>query len=427
MEVKMKNLRAFVLCFFPIMLAGLAAEGCKKEPPVKPEIPERVKLTLIDVGVTEAYLHIAVGNPTGNETLIFQRNGATVLTLPAVADTNIADTALTQTTTYQYSARLSANNETTGASNTISTQTLAPTSHNFTWQTFLLGDGNGSALYDLALINDTLAYAVGEIYMGGDPLPYNLAKWDGQQWELKRVTVMFRGSPVTAPLEGIFAHSATDIWVVGSIPIHGNGITWLGFDIQTLVGGGATVSKGWGTPTDMYFVGRAGNIIRFTSGTWRRLESGTTTSILDAWGVVNPVTNATEVYCVAGNKLLRVRNGTRIDSVRWVGSRTLDGIWTHKGFPVFTSGDGVFENSSGECREVNIGASIYTNAIQGSSLNNIVAVGGFGLLAHFNGVTWNPFFQNTGGDYYNVVVEENLFIAVGEMNARGLIIIARRN
>lgn len=423
----MKILRFTVLCFFPIVLAGLAAEGCKKEPPVRPEIYERIKLTLIDVGVTEAYLHIAVSNPTGNETLTLQRNGATVLTLPAVADTNVADTALMQTTTYQYSSRLSANNETTGTSNTISAHTLAPTSHGFMWETVLLGDGNGSALYDVALINDTLAYAVGEIYLSGDPLPYNLAKWDGQQWELKRVTVMFRGSPVTAPLEGIFAHSDTDIWVMGSIPIHGNGITWLGYDIQTLVGGGATVSKGWGTPNDMYFVGRAGNIIRFTSGTWRRPESGTTTSILDAWGVTNAVTSATEVYCAAGNRLLKVRNGTRIDSVWWVGSRTLDGIWTHQGFPLFTSGDGVFENSSGECREVNIGASIYTNAIRGSSLNNIIAVGDFGLLAHFNGATWNPFFRNTGGDYYNVAARENLFIAVGGMNARGLIIIGRRN
>ncbi len=36
MEVKMKNLRAFVLCLFPIVLAGLAAEGCKKDTTVAP-------------------------------------------------------------------------------------------------------------------------------------------------------------------------------------------------------------------------------------------------------------------------------------------------------------------------------------------------------------------------------------------------------
>ena len=39
------------------------------------------------------------------------------------------------------------------------------TSHNYAWQTFILGDGNSSVLYDAAIINDTLIYAVGEIYL----------------------------------------------------------------------------------------------------------------------------------------------------------------------------------------------------------------------------------------------------------------------
>ena len=37
------------------------------------------------------------------------------------------------------------------------------TSHNFLWTLDTLGDGNSSTLYDVAIINDTLAYAVGEI------------------------------------------------------------------------------------------------------------------------------------------------------------------------------------------------------------------------------------------------------------------------
>ncbi len=39
------------------------------------------------------------------------------------------------------------------------------TSHNYAWQTFILGDGNSSVLYDAAIIYDTLIYAVGEIYL----------------------------------------------------------------------------------------------------------------------------------------------------------------------------------------------------------------------------------------------------------------------
>jgi hypothetical protein len=403
-----------------------------KDDGTDPKTPERVKLTLIDVSVKETYLHIAVANPATNETLALQRNGATVMTFAAIADTNIADTALTQTTAYQYTARLTANNETTGTSNTISAQTLAPTNHNFTWQTFLLGDGNNSSLYDVAIVNDTLIYAVGEMYLRdstgaiGDT-PYNLAKWDGRTWETKRVTVSTRFGFITPPLEGIYAFSPTDIWVIATDPIHGDGTNWVDYDIRVILqNGGLTVSKGWGTSSsNMYFVGRSGNIVHYNGTTWRRLESGTTTRINDAWGVVNPVTGKEEVYCSGGDRLVRIRNTAVVDLV-WSTNRTRDGIWTNFGHPIFTAGDGVFENSAGLWRQVNIGASIYTNAIRGKALNDLVAVGDFGLLAHFNGVTWEAFFQNSGGDYYNVGMLENIVVAAGEMNARGLLIIGRR-
>jgi hypothetical protein len=141
--------------------------------------------------------------------------------------------------------------------------------------------------------------------------------------------------------------------------------------------------------------------------------------------VVNPVTGKEEVYCSGGDRLVRIRNTAVVDLV-WSTNRTRDGIWTNFGHPIFTAGDGVFENSAGLWRQVKIGASIYTNAIRGKALNDLVAVGDFGLLAHFNGVTWEAFFQNSGGDYYNVGMLENIVVAAGEMNARGLLIIGRR-
>jgi hypothetical protein len=55
------------------------------------------------------------------------------------------------------------------------------TSHNFSWEITQLGDGGGSSLYDVAIINDKLAYAVGEIRLKDstgqwDPAIYNLVK-----------------------------------------------------------------------------------------------------------------------------------------------------------------------------------------------------------------------------------------------------------
>lgn len=75
-EVKMKNLRAFVLCFFPIVLAGLAAEGCKKEPPVVPG--PTLSLTAVDASCTEAWLRVTateISRATSNTLTIGNKRG----------------------------------------------------------------------------------------------------------------------------------------------------------------------------------------------------------------------------------------------------------------------------------------------------------------------------------------------------------------
>src|SRR5208283_5579955 len=63
------------------------------------------------------------------------------------------------------------------------------TSHIFAWQTFTFGGGGGSELTDVAIINDTLVYAVGEIYLPDSPAgqPYNFEVWDGKTWTLSRI------------------------------------------------------------------------------------------------------------------------------------------------------------------------------------------------------------------------------------------------
>lgn len=409
-----------------LVFLAFVAVACTDTGTEPRDIPERVKLTLIDVAVRETYLHIAVAGPTMEESLFVHRDGRTVLRLPAVEDTSIADTGLVQTTTYAYSAFLVATTETTGTSNIISARTLAPTSHNFTWQTFLLGDGNGSALYDVALINDSLAFACGEIYLGGDPTRYNAAIWDGGAWNIVRIPYYYQGQPFYNPIQAVFALSKDDVWFAGNGVIHWDGHQYIPIDISA-VWGPYRINRIWGNVGDIWIVGEGGAMAhRDASGTWQRLESGTTTQINDAWGVVNPVTGREEVYCSAGDRVLRIRSTDNIDSV-WRTTRTRDGIWTHSGFPIFTAGDGVFENSAGRWQEANIGAGIYTNAIRGNALNDLFAVGDFGLLAHFNGMTWNPLVQNPGGDYYNLAMRDRLVVAVGEMNARGLIIIGRRN
>jgi len=68
------------------------------------------------------------------------------------------------------------------------------TSHDFRWEIYTLGDGTGSScLYDVAIINETLAYAVGEIYR--NDTTFNVAKWNGKERELMRIESLVCGSP----------------------------------------------------------------------------------------------------------------------------------------------------------------------------------------------------------------------------------------
>ena len=416
-------------------MAATTLTACKDEgttPP--PPIPERVKLTLIDVSVKEAFLHVSVTNAASSETLALQRDGTTVMTFPAVADTTITDTSLTQTTTYQYTAYLANGTSLTGTSNTISAQTLAPTSHNFTWQSFLLGDGNNSALYDVAIISDTVAYAVGEIYLSGDPTAFNLARWNGTEWQLQRVPIPLcgTGSTFAFPLFTIFAFATNDIWMSGGGEMErfdGTQFSW-SCAMNGLISG--AITRMWGiSSSDLWGVGKTGTLIYLHNGTWQRLESGTTTNILDAWGVVNPATGKEEVYCAASSffepaaekKILRITGGTHVDSVGWI-NRLLTGVWTHAGYPIYTSGDGVFENRTGHWREIPTG--IYTNDIRGTGLNNIVAVGDFGFITHYNGIDWQTVATDNDAGYATVRLSGNLVFAVGRKNGRGLIAIGRR-
>ena len=93
------------------------------------------------------------------------------------------------------------------------------TSHNFTFRSWTFGEHSSSILNDVAILNDSSIWAVGEIYLNDslgnpDPQAYNAVYWNGNQWEQKRITVNFRGNLVTPLLEGAFAFSNTDIWFV---------------------------------------------------------------------------------------------------------------------------------------------------------------------------------------------------------------------
>lgn len=428
-----------------IIFGGFA---CKETPPEPTPYVPTIFLSAEDVGVTDAWLKITRDTPHPTQDIVLKRDGQTVFSdlRLLTSDTLLIDTSLLPNRTYTYKAYRLTSDTPTDSSASVSVTTLDSTSHNFQFETFVLGDGNSSVLYDVAIINDTLVYAVGEISVK-DSLgnwinpPYNIAKWNGQEWELKRVTVMFRGNFITPELYGIYAFSATDIWLAAGMAIHGDGQNWVGHDVRAITGYDTlSFTKCWGqSSSDMYFVGLRGSLAHYSSGpngggTWRRVESGTSTNINDVWGVNEDDTNNEVVYCAVSSffnpgdqKILKLTDGgNKIDSISWGTGRNVFSVWSSNGRVLYACGSGVFENKHGYWHEAPL-PSIYTNNIRGISLADIFVVGDFGLVAHYNGVNWRVFSEVEDAQYFALAMKNNLVVCVGQKNSKAVVLRGRRN
>jgi len=434
-------------CIVSVVFFLLVAFACRKEAPpcltCPPPYVQTVFLDTLSVDVTEVLLRVRAIDTSGAAEVSVYRDSVPVFTgQPSRGDTTLLDTALAPGRLYSYKAYRLQNTQRID-SVVLAVRTMDTTSHNFTWRIEQLGDGASSVLRDVFIIDQNNVWAAGEIYLRDssgqfDPLPYNVAHWNGTDWELKRATVIFRGNSVTPPLEGVFAFSPTDIWLVGSLPIHGDGQSWTIFDLRAMPGlDSVSVSRAWGTnSSNMYFVGLNGTIVHYNGTTWQRIESGTTLDVYDIWGDRNCSTGQHEVFAVAAKQfvsfekeIFRVSAITAtevpVDSIPY----SLQGIWFRPGRHYYVVGSGMYAKRSiesiGPWQWLHPGVTqYYTYAIRGTQLNDFVVCGSFGEVLHFNGVTWKSFRDVTGiaqGTYYGIALRENLIVAVGYDSPRAIV------
>jgi hypothetical protein len=323
------------------------------------------------------------------------------------------------------------------------------TSHNFTWRAEHLGDGIYSVLHDIAIINDSLAYAAGEVYMRDslgdwDVTPYNMMKWDGTAWTLVRIqfyTICGQSGWTPYPARSLWAFGGNDVWIAmdGSQVARWNG------NAQTstvCLPVSFSIKKLWGeSPNSVYAVGDGGNILHYTNGTWQKSESWTTLPIQDIWGAVNSQTGSTEIYAVASNtiavpsgkKLLRIA-GTQTTAMSDSGLNVfLSSLWFSPGGPYYVVGGGFFYSQSISQSTIwqggaTIVTNYYSNAIRGNATNDIFMVGAYGDVVHYNGSTWKSFQQQTAvsGNYWAIGMKGNLVIVVGSDGDRAAVAIGRR-
>jgi len=344
-----------------------------------------------------------------------------------VADTTITDddngVGLLLDTTYTYFAvRVDSLGEWKDTSNTVIQKTLAPTSHDYTWQEYNFGDaGYPNKLLDVWGTDENNVWACGGVKI--NDTVYGIIKWDGTEWK-----------PISqAGGVAIFGFSEEDIWTVGGSIFHFDGVDWKDLTYtDTVFSENQSYTSLWGTSSsDMYFGNLWGKIIHWDGSKAEDVGIDAFSQIVDIWGF-----SANEIYAVAGAGLVGGGQLFQFDGLSWkliadinnnIGQIDFKGnfltIWGYEKNELFLMGSYLYKKLRDVWVEIGPFGGIYLK-LRGNQSNNIFCVGLGGLCKHFNGVEWKDIsnFENIDRVLSGILVINNQVFIVGEYLYQGIII-----
>ena len=405
---------------------------CKDDPPVVTPI-NPLKIAIGDVTCTEVFLTLSLAGTESNRTVTLKR-GDSIIAIISMGETDslFIDERLLPKQTYTYSLV----KENWSAS--IQATTQDTTSHEVQWQ---LPDTLGAQglIRDVWVFSRDNAWAVGEIYLSdsaGKPdytNRYNLAKWDGIKWESKQImfyTICGQENRTAYPASSIFAFGENDIWIAmyGDQVVRCNGTTQT---VSMCMPVSFTISKLWGQNSNSVFaVGDKGSIVKFSNGTWSKMESNTTVDLQDIWGIDDSHVWATGTNTNDGHSVVLQYDGKQWTTIydnankppnEFFGFRTL---WTNRADNVFLAGGSksqLMDLTKRSFRQLNILQQQWVAFnIRGINGNDIYQVGSAGEVVHFNGYSWYlyPELKNliSGIVGLNSVFPSTDFVLVGGLN-----------
>ena len=130
-----------------------------------------------------------------------------------------------------------------------------------------------------------------------------------------------------------------------------------------------------------------------------------------------------EVIKIIGNNAEKINNAGlswALNTVRFIPGRKY-----------FIGGDGFYtaKHLGNEWIHDNSMPPYYKTGIRGSNFNDIVISGAYGLLMHYNGVSWKNYqditYMNSGA-FGRVEIKDNIMAATGGEGNKAIILIGRR-
>ena len=414
-----------------LILLGICFTSCKEEennPIPPPEDQPQVNLILEDVSCTEAWIKLSTSSLALPSAVDLYRDSSFVETINLTSeDTVLYVDSLLPNHTYKYQSVI----QSTGQSgNQLSVNTMDTTSHNRNWEVFLFGEYAQSIIRDIAIIDENNIWAVGEIYMldslgQQDPQRYNLAVWNGNDWEIKRVPYYYQGQPFYNPIRSVFAFGANDIWFCGNGLINWNGNQYNPVPIPW---GPYWINKIWGTSSnDIYIVGYNGKIAHHQNSNWSIEESGTTVDLLDIWGGSDGTLWSCGHTGDYNTSVLLRNTGFGWEKIYEGNSETqnngyqigpINGIWGTNEFRIYMvnkSGLYIQPNSSELILDKEIVKTSYFSFSADGTDDNNIYISGEWFVGHWNGVSYReyPVLYKQFRKYYSIKVKGNTVCAGG--------------
>jgi hypothetical protein len=442
-----KNLSILALMFLQFCLFG-----CRNNQITPPSFTD-LTLSVKMAASTDAVLSIHT-DANDSISICLRRDGDLVLSNQRIyRDFLVYDSLLQPNHQYTYSAYKVPNINPTAPLAQVQLKTMDTTSHEYAWRTFEFGEVDRSMFNDVAIINENDIWAVGEIYYA-DPLgvhvylKYGAMHWDGKSWVRKQLTTDDYVPGLKSDIwpVGIYAIDTNDIWFGNGGVMHYLNGTIQSFWLNDFPGSpspildpGQAIWKVCGTSaSSILAIGAQGALAFYNGVAWKKLETLSAYDVSDACGIRNPQTGTPEFYCsIEGDlvdpslsKLIKIKDNAKVETVAWGMDHSAISLWTKTGFPLYVAGGrgGIYTNKTGSWSATSFGEENVMDGIRGNDVNDIMVIGGFGLVAHYNGATWRryPELGQHNERYLALYMTEHLAAIVGYRGGKAIISIGKR-